>query len=173
MDAFAALAPVADHYATLPVEQAFTWAPVADAMEPGEWYMVAFRSILRPDADRERLTHYDEWAHDEATGAKGFVHYFKGPLAADNSCLSFCLWNSRAEARAAAARPAHQEAVTLIAETYEAYALEFLRVRKTAVGSSLEFEPYDAPPVVDRTAGPADVVGEPRPAQLGFNPSAS
>ena len=33
---------------------------------PGEWYMVAFRSIRRIDADEERLTEFDERAHLEA-----------------------------------------------------------------------------------------------------------
>ena len=166
MDALADLAPVGAHYATLPVEDAFDWSTVAKGLEPGEWYMVAFRSIVRPDADHERLTRYDDFAHEEAAGAEGFVHYHKGPLAADRSCLSFCLWNSRAEARGAARRPAHQDAVTLIAETYEAYALEFLTVRKRDAEASLEFEPYDAAP----TAEPA---ASARPAHLGFSPTPS
>lgn len=166
MDAFADLAPVADDYATRPVAEAFTWASVAKALEPGEWYMVAFRSILRADADREHLARYDDWAHEEAAGAAGFVHYHKGPLAADRSCLSFCIWNSRAEARAAAKRPAHRDAVSLIADTYEAYALEFLRVRKRDVAAGLEFEPWDRVPRAGSAAHPL------RPG-LGFSPTPS
>jgi hypothetical protein len=164
MDAFADLVPVTDRYATLPVGEAFTWAPVAKALDFGEWYMVAFRSIQKADANKERLTQYDDWAHEEAAGAPGFVHYFKGPLASDRSCLSFCLWNSRAEARAAAARPAHRDAVTLIAEAYDAYALEFLTVRKRAGSAALEFEPYDF-------AAEAGAVQTSRPATLGFSPA--
>ena len=74
---------------------------------PGEWYMVAFRSTRRPDVDEARLTAHDDWAHAEAMEAPGFVHYFKGPTQDDGQCMSFCLWDSRAEARAAAGRPAH------------------------------------------------------------------
>lgn len=166
MDVFADLAPVADNYAVLPVGEAFNWSSVASVIEPGEWYMVAFRSIVRPDADQERLRQYDDFAHEEASGAKGFVHYYKGPQAPDRSCLSFCLWNSRAEAREAAGRPAHQKAVTLIADTYEAYSLEFLRVRKPAGATNLEFEPYDAAPEVEP-------VSSPRPASLGLSPAPS
>ena len=166
MDAFAELGAVADHYASLPVEEAFTWGSVADALEPGEWYMVAFRSILRADANVERLHRYDDWAHEEASTADGFVHYFKGPLASDRSCLSFCLWNSRTEARIAAARPAHQDAVTLIAESYEAYTLEFLTLRKMAGATALEFEAYGS------TSGRRGT-RSPRPAQLGFKPAPS
>jgi hypothetical protein len=164
MDAFIELVPVADHYATMPVSQAFTWAPVAESLEAGEWYMVAFRSILRADADLDRLSHYDNWAHEEAEGAEGFVHYYRGPLAADRSCLSFCLWNSRAEARTAAAGPAHRDAVTLIADTYEAYALEFLTMRKRAGAHALEFELYDF-------AGEAGASVPQRPPNLGFSPA--
>jgi hypothetical protein len=166
MDALEVLAPIANHYASLPVDEAFDWASVAPAIEPGEWYMVAFRSILRADADGERLTRYDDWAHAEAAEAAGFVHYFKGPLAPDRSCLSFCLWTSRAEARAAAGRPRHQDAVALIAESYEAYTLEFLRVRKEAGATRLAFEAYDRPP--DPGSAP-----QLRPTNLGFNPAAS
>ncbi len=166
MDVFADLAPVADNYAVLPVGEAFNWTSVASVIEPGDWYMVAFRSIVRADADQERLRQYDDWAHEEASGANGFVYYYKGPQAPDRSCLSFCMWNSRAEAREAAGRPAHQKAVTLIADTYEAYTLEFLRVWKRDEATNLEFEPYDAA----LEAGPA---ASPRLATLGFSPAPS
>ena len=65
-------------------------------------------------------------------GAAGFVHYFKGPTQPDGGCLSFCLWDSRAEARAAAGRPAHTQAAALTHEAYAEYALEFHRVARLA-----------------------------------------
>ena len=76
--------------------------------------------------------------------APGFVHYFKGPTTTDGRCMSFCLWNSRAEARAAAGRPAHTQAAALTHEAYQSYTLEFHRVRRLA-GAGFTFEPYDAP----------------------------
>lgn len=166
MDALVSLVPTADDYARLPVAQALTWGECAANIAPGEWYLVVFRSILRADADKDRLQAYDDFAHADAEQADGFLHYFKGPLAADGSCLSFCLWNSRAEARAAAGRPAHREAVAIIGETYEAYTLEFARVRKRDISASLEFEPYDLQP------DPAAGVPAPR-TNLGFSPAAS
>ena len=134
---------------------AFTWdALCSEQVEPGEWYMVAFRSIRRPGVDEGRLTAYDDWAHTEAMGASGFVHYFKGPTTADGRCMSFCLWDSRAEARAAAGRPAHTEAAALTHEAYAEYTLEFHRVRRLAGAEGFTFEPYDAvgPPTLSRTA---------------------
>jgi hypothetical protein len=144
MDALAALGPVSDAYASLPVAEAFDWSEVGRQLGPGEWYLVAFRSVRRIDADEVRLAEYDERAHQDAATAPGFVHYFKGPAASDRSCLSFCLWTSRAEARATAGRPSHLEAVSLLGEMYERYTLEFLRVTGR-IGEPLRFEPYDAP----------------------------
>ncbi len=141
---FDGLVPVSDGYASLSVEQAFTWRDCLPHVGPGAWYMVAFRSIRRPDADEARLTAYDDWAHEEAMHAPGFVHYFKGPAAADGSCMSFCLWASRVEARTASGGPQHVAAATLAHEMYERYDLEFLRVARSAI--DFTFEPWDAEP---------------------------
>jgi hypothetical protein len=73
MDPLAALRPVSEGYATLPVEDAFDWSEGAATLPAGEWYMVAFRSIRRVGADEERLTHFDDMAHREAVRAPGFV----------------------------------------------------------------------------------------------------
>jgi hypothetical protein len=147
MDALPHLAPVSERYATLPIAEAFNWQQAAGELGDGEWYLVAFRSVRRADADEERLARYDDAAHLEAAAAPGFLHYFKGPAALDGSCLSFCLWQTRADARAAAGRPDHVRAVSLIDEMYEQYTLEFHRVSRVASGP-LAFEPYDrvAPP---------------------------
>ena len=89
MDAFDTLSPVSESYASLPVADAFSWSEVGRQLGGGEWYLVVFRSIRRAGADEARLVEYDYRAHAEATSAPGFVHYFKGPTAADRSCLSF------------------------------------------------------------------------------------
>jgi hypothetical protein len=86
-------------------------------------------------------------------GATGFVHYLKGPTVEGGHCLSFCLWDSRPEARAAAGRPAHTEAAALTHEAYSAYALEFHRVRRVVGEARFMFEPYDP---VDTTAATAE-----------------
>lgn len=139
---FDRLEPVSDRYATLPVADAFTWDTCEPAVEPGEWYMVAFRSIRRADVDEARLTSHDDWAHAEAMDAPGFVHYFRGPTQSDGRCLSFCLWDSRDEARAAAGRPAHTQAAAFTHEAYAEYTLEFHRVVRLAEGG-FHFEVYD------------------------------
>lgn len=142
---FEGLVPVSDRYASLPVGEAFTWGTCIESVTAGDWYMVAFRSVRRPDADEARLCLYDDWAHDEAMTAPGFVHYFKGPTASDGTCMSFCLWSDRAAARAAAGGPRHAEAASLALEMYARYDLEFLRVVKHA-GGPFAFEPFDPVP---------------------------
>src|SRR3954462_15034452 len=140
---FDRLLPVSDRYASLPVADAFTWADCAATVRPGEWYMVAFRSRRKGGVDEDRLTAYDDWAHHEAMKAPGCVHYFKGPTQADGLCMSFCLWDSRAEAREAAGRPAHTQAAALTHEAYAEYRLEFHRVRRLPDGT-FTFGPYAA-----------------------------
>ncbi len=140
---FHRLAPVSDRYASLPVGEAFTWTEIAASVPPGEWYMVAFRSIRRPGADEDVLRQHDDWAHAEAMTAPGFVHYLKGPTVEGGLCLSFCLWDSRAEARAAAGRPAHVTAAALTFQTYTDYTLEFHRVTRLADDARFTFEFYD------------------------------
>ncbi len=171
MDALHALAPLSDAYATMPVADAFDWTAAGEALGTGEWYMVAFRSVRRPDADERMLTEYDERAHAEAADSAGYLHYFKGPLATDGTCLSFCIWTSRAEARAAAGRPLHAEAAGLVAEMYEHYTLEFLRLRREA-GGPLSFEPYDAPvpAAAGGTTPPGPVDGFPVPSEVSPAP---
>ena len=181
MDALPRLAPVSGAYASLPVADAFTWADGAAELTEGEWYLVAFRSIRAEGADEARLDEYDERAHLEAAASPGFIHYLKGPRSADGSCMSFCLWQSRADARAAAGKPDHLRAVSLLAEMYESYELEYHTVRREA-GGPLTFAPYpvsprsfanlaDVPPSAEQRADvdrPADL---PLP-QLGIDPAA-
>ena len=163
MDVLESLGPVSERYAALPIEDAFNWQTATAELGNGEWYLVAFRSVRRADADEDRLTRFDELAHQEALGSPGFVHYFKGPRAFDGSCLSFCLWNSRAEARAASSRPDHVRAVSLIDEMYESYTLEFHRLTRQA-GGPLTFQPYDAVPAHGAPAHGAPAHAAPGPA---------
>ena len=46
-----------------PSSCAFNWGDCLDGVGPGDWYLVAFRSVRRPDADEARLCEYDDWAH--------------------------------------------------------------------------------------------------------------
>lgn len=142
---FERLVPSPGSYATLPIAEAFDWTACADAGAAGEWYLVCFRSIRRPDADEALLHELDDRAHLEASQAPGFVHYFKGHTTERGECLSFCLWDSRRMARSAAGRPAHAQASAVTGEMYASYRLEFYRVVKRPGRDAFEFSPYDRP----------------------------
>ena len=152
----AGLAPISPDYARLSVPRAFTWWDGMLGPLTGEAYLVVFRSRRRADAEARRLDEYDERAEAEAARAPGFIHYFKGPLATDGSCMSFCLWSSREAARAAIAGSAHRAAALLAGEMYERYELEFWRVSRLRPGAPAIFTPYDllpAPaPLMERLA---------------------
>ena len=156
--AFDRLTTTGPDYAARAISEAIDWsAAIADAAATGasgEWYLVVFRSVRRADVDDALLTAIDDRAHDEAMAAPGYVHYFKGPLAADRGCLSFCLWGSRQAAREAAGLPAHRAAVQILGLAYESYRLEFYRVTKRP-GETFAFEPYDRLPAGSDEVRPA------------------
>jgi hypothetical protein len=64
------------------------------------------------------------------------------------------------------------EAVSLIAETYAEYTLEFIRMRKADAGAALTFAPYDTVPALQAVPGPEVSTLVPSPT-LGFSPAAS
>jgi hypothetical protein len=140
---FEMLRPVSGGYAALPVEAAFNWRDCAAHAEPGEWYLVAFRSVHREAADEARLRAYDHRAYQEAQRSRGFVHYFRGPLTERRQCLSFCVWDAREHAREAARGPAHLEAMALLGEMYESYVLELFSLRREPGADTFAFEPFD------------------------------
>ena len=129
----------------LPIGEAFDWEACAAPGDEGEWYLVCFRSTRQEHADEALLTAYDDLAHREAEGSPGFRHYFKGETDPTGACLSFCIWDSRAEARSAAGQAAHARASSIVHEMYAAYRLEFYRVRRSAAEGRFTFEPYDRP----------------------------
>src|SRR4051794_40669461 len=98
---------ITDDYMLLPVESSFNWHECFQDIESGEWYLVVFRSKHRLDADEVLLTELDNDASAAARETPGFLHYFIGTPRATGECLSFCLWEDQASARAGSAKPAH------------------------------------------------------------------
>ncbi len=135
---------VAADYSRLPIAAGFNWNEAFAGVAGGEWYLVAFRSRHRADADHAYLTWLDERASGAASRFPGFMYYFIGTPRADGCCLSFCLWRSREEAVAAVADPAHREAMTKGLPCFEHYVLERYRVVKR--DGALSFLPVAPPP---------------------------
>lgn len=135
--------PVCPDYMIQPIDQGFNWGESLQAMDSGAWYLVAFRSKHRADADEALLTALDNAASQSARDLPGFLHYFIGTPLHSGECLSFCLWNSQQEAVFASAQPAHRAAVMGGLPFYEYYTLERYNIFKQ--GSRITFERLPSP----------------------------
>jgi hypothetical protein len=122
--AFSGLRPVREDYALVPIQHGFNWEACAQGIEISPLYLVVFRSVRRQDADVEVLKAFDDRAYEDARQAPGFIFYYKGQLTPERDCLSFCLWRSQEEGRAASARAPHAAAAGIVSRMYESYNLE-------------------------------------------------
>ena len=147
-----ALAPAGPDFATRPILDAFNWSEALDGIGSLDWHLVVFRSVRRPDADMDLLTEYDDLAHEEASRAAGFLHYFKGCATEEGSCLSFCLWQDSVQAHLAGMRPQHRIAMSITVAMYESYRLE--RYRLVRRGAHSPLRAVELPPPWRRYAPP-------------------
>ncbi len=130
-------------YMRQPIQNGFNWSEAFTGIDPGEWYLVVFRSQHRASADELSLNEYDHRAYDAARISPGFLHYFGGSPAQDGACLSFCLWENQAQAKFAAGHEAHQSAMQLANGMYESFQLERYIVRNNMDGI-VQFVPLNA-----------------------------
>jgi hypothetical protein len=131
------IAPKHPDYATLPIQTGFDWSPLSGCSFD-RLYLVVFRSVRQPDADLVLLREHDDRAYDEAMRSGGLLRYFKGHANDRGECLSFCLWETREQAREAASAASHKSAAGITAHMYLSYALDRYWLRKT--GKDLTFE---------------------------------
>jgi hypothetical protein len=131
------ISPRHQDYATLPIQTGFDWSPLSGCAFD-ELYLVVFRSVRRPDADIVLLREYDDRAYEAALRSGGLLKYFKGHANDRNECLSFCLWETRDQAREAASAASHRSAAEITAQMYISYGLDRHWLKKT--GKVLTFE---------------------------------
>ena len=124
------LVPTHIDYMLQPVRDGFNWDAAFEDVEPGEWYLVAFRSKHSATADEALLTEYDDKARAAAALMPGFLLYFIGTPTQDGHCLSFCLWRTQQDAHNSARHSAHQAAQSLTHSMFDYYTLERYRVIK-------------------------------------------
>ncbi len=136
------ISPVRSDYQNLPIEQGFDWPVIADH-DFDQLYLVVFRSVRRPEADLDLLREHDDRAYEKALESGGLLRYFKGDADERRECLSFCLWETRGQAIAAAGAASHRSAADISVLMYESYVLERYWLKKvaTARGEGLVFEP--------------------------------
>lgn len=131
------ISPRTPDYATLPIQDGFDWSWLAGCAFD-QLYLVAFRSVRRPDADLVLLREHDDRAYEEALEAGGLLKYFKGQANERGECLSFCLWETREQARRAAGAASHQSAAEISCRMYVSYVLDRYWLKK--VGEKLAFD---------------------------------
>ena len=77
-------------------------ATVPPSSVDGEWYLVAFRSVRAAGADEAGSPSSTSGPIRRRPRHRASSTTSRGPERPTGSCLSFCLWQSRADARAAA-----------------------------------------------------------------------
>lgn len=124
----------------VPVESSLRMADILQCLKIATNQQVAlyaFRSIERANVDSQVLEALDVKALLAAVESPGFIHYqpIKG--------LSYCLWQTHADARVATSAPAHREAARYAQIAYEDFKLLSWNVARTAVPGIVNFEPVD------------------------------
>ena len=140
-DALRQLRTLVPKPAQVPLHEAFNWSHIATRLPldgAGDWFVVAFRSTRKVDADAEALYAADAAAHDEAWNSGGLLTYYFGDLDTERSCLAMCIWAHLDWARMATTLPKHQHAVSLAGRMYEHYTLERYRLEKHAGAPQLQ-----------------------------------
>jgi hypothetical protein len=137
------ISPTHSDYMTLPIQDGFDWSSSLSGCLFDRLYLVAFRSVRRPTADLRLLREYDDRAYAEALKSGGLLRYFKGHANERGECLSFCLWESREQAREAAGAASHQSAAGITAQMYVSYVLDRYWLKKVvdSPGERIVFEP--------------------------------
>jgi hypothetical protein len=123
------ISPTNPDYAILPIEDGFDWSSLS-CCHFERLYLVVFRSVWQPEADLDLLREHDDRAFEEALEFGGLLRYFKGHANERGECLSFCLWETREQARNAADAASHRSAAGVSAQMYLSYSLERNWVKK-------------------------------------------
>src|SRR5918993_4719366 len=137
------ISPIHPEYAARPIQDGFSWSSSLAGCPFDRLYLVVFRSVRRPDADLDLLREHDDRAYAEALESGGLLRYFKGDADERRECLSFCLWETKGQAIAAAGAASHRSAAEISGRMYESYVLERYWLKKvvTERGEKLIFEP--------------------------------
>ena|SRR5687767_5322931 len=117
------ISPRHSDYATLSIQDGFDWSSLSRCSFES-LYLVVFRSVWQPEVDLDLLLEHDDRAYQEALASGGLLRYFKGHANERGECQSFCLWETREQARNAADATSHRSAATVSAQMYLSYVLE-------------------------------------------------
>ncbi|KAG6010811.1 hypothetical protein E4U21_004199 [Claviceps maximensis] len=119
--ALSRLRAVRQDYATAPYKESFNWSEVFDELrqlvvssgkefKETSFYIVAFRSQIKPSTDYSHLGELDKAAHAEAIASGGFLKYWFGSPDDELRNLATCVWRSRKDAVQGGTGPSHRKA---------------------------------------------------------------
>jgi hypothetical protein len=131
------ISPRHPDYASLSIDDGFYWSALYRCQFE-RLYLVVFRSVWQPEADLDLLSEHDDRAYEEALASGGLLRYFKGQANELGECLSFCLWETREQAKRAADAASHRSAAGVSAQMYLSYSIDRYWIRK--VREKLIFE---------------------------------
>ncbi|KAL1867016.1 hypothetical protein Plec18167_008807 [Paecilomyces lecythidis] len=146
--------PIREDYAVADYEESFNFAEVfallkqlakieGHTWQKRDFYVVTFRSQLKPNANSDRLFELDSHSHAEATESGGLLKYWYGSKNDELRNLATCFWQSRDDAYAGGKGPWHAKA-RAAADTW--YQSIVFRTYALTIDNNIEgwkFTPYD------------------------------
>lgn len=126
------------------VQQMAAHAAALDAELPRQLYVIAFRSVLKPEirsnADNIAvLMDADKRSHAEANTLGGLLKYWYGTADAETGHnLATCWWRSVEDARRGGTGPAHQHSVRHTRSWYAYWLVEQYSLTLSGCGWTLE-----------------------------------
>jgi hypothetical protein len=128
--ALTALKPRTPAYATVPYPSALNFDTVLDVLHLAataegysypetHFYVVVFRSQLKPAIDNDYLYKLDYESHREACESGGLLKYWFGKTDGERRNLATCFWHSREDAYRGGLGPWHKKARLAGKELYE------------------------------------------------------
>ncbi|KPM46068.1 hypothetical protein AK830_g505 [Neonectria ditissima] len=142
-----------EDYATAPYVESFNWPEVISevkrlAIESGKgfketsFYIVAFRSQIKPSTEYADLGRLDQAAHAEAVASGGFLKYWFGEPDSDLRNLATCIWRTREDAKNGGKGPAHREAAGATRSMYAFWKIDQHRLIIRDDAESWEIIPW-------------------------------
>ncbi|RDA96277.1 hypothetical protein CP533_1683 [Ophiocordyceps camponoti-saundersi (nom. inval.)] len=151
--ALGGLRAVRDDYATAPYTDSFNWSEVMSevrrlandserAFRETSFYIVAFRSQIKPSTEYSQLGELDKAAHAEAVASGGFLKYWFGMPDPELRNLATCVWRSRQDAMDGGRGPAHRKAAGSTRSLYAFWKIDQYRLTISEGAASWVIEPW-------------------------------
>ncbi|KAG6042073.1 hypothetical protein E4U41_006194 [Claviceps citrina] len=133
--ALSRLRAVRGDYATASYKESFNWSEVFDELrqlvaksgkdfKETSFYIVAFRSQIKPSTDYSHLGELDKAAHAEAIASGGFLKYWFGSPDDELRNLATCVWRSRQDAIKGGTGPSHRKAAGATRSLYASWKID-------------------------------------------------